>query len=154
MRIIKISQNKEVLVDDEDFELLMKYRWSYSHGYAKRGTFRNKIKKSYYMHREIMGSPGGFDIDHINGNKLDNRKCNLRVVPHSVNINNRNTSPVKGFYFSDKNKKYVSTIKIHGKKITLGSFLTAAEATAAYNKAKADLFSLYPPGDGDSPHNP
>lgn len=98
---------KVCLVDDEDFESLNKYLWiergakesiNGIQGYAstsvlndKSEWFPNGWKKyhSVYMHRFITKCPNGMEVDHINHNKLDNRKNNLRVVTRSENHLNR-----------------------------------------------------------------
>lgn len=97
------------------------------------------------MHRAIMNPLPGFLVDHKNGNKLDNRKCNLRIA--TVAQNNANSKahadkkvPVKGVTFDPrcKTKPYRARIKLHGKLKDLGHYPTMEEANAAYfNAAKA-----------------
>jgi hypothetical protein len=72
-------------------------------------------------------------LDHINGNTLDNRICNLRSVSHQENMFNRKA---KGYYFNKINKNYQSYIKLNNRMIHLGSFNTPDEAHKAYLDAK------------------
>ncbi|WP_252233758.1 HNH endonuclease [Clostridium sp. ZS1] len=79
------------------------------------------------MHRFIMNPPSNKLIDHINGNKLDNRKCNLRIVNKSQNAMNskkpkNNTSGVKGVYWDKRSKKWEASIQVNMKKKSLGYF--------------------------------
>ena len=81
------------LVDPEDFEWLNQYHWDHlSSGYARRTTSRAKGKKRsvVYMHRQIMGLEKGDErqVDHINQDKLDNRRSNLRIVTQAQNLQN------------------------------------------------------------------
>lgn len=87
MKTIKLTQNKTVKVDDSDYQWLNQYKW-YFHvqGYA----VRKSKGKAILMHRLIMNTPEGMDTDHINRDKLDNRRENLRVCTHAENMRNRN----------------------------------------------------------------
>lgn len=94
---IKLTKGMVAIVDAEDFDRINKSRWQtlkrkgcnrFDYR-AMRGVRKNGVKKTIYMHREIMGNPEGMTIDHINGNPLDNRKANLRVCTMSENQKNR-----------------------------------------------------------------
>ncbi len=83
----------EVLVDEGDVEDLLQYKWFIdNHGYVWRsgGSVNGKQQSHVKMHRQIMNSTAGdrLDVDHINGNKLDNRRHNLRRVTRSENMQN------------------------------------------------------------------
>lgn len=123
MSKIKLTQGKVAIVDEEDYYNLSKNKWCISdNGYAKRGTKSNKKITIHYMHRQVMGYPKGKVIDHINGNKLDNRKSNLRIVDQSTNGHNRrqlnknNTSGYRGITYDKKRDKFVAEIWINYKK--------------------------------------
>ena len=78
------------LVDDEDRERVEHYRWHRTHwGYVTRSTPRPECRL-IWLHREVMGlSPGdGLEVDHRDGNKLDNRRSNLRVATRQQNAQN------------------------------------------------------------------
>src|SRR3990167_164487 len=102
MKKIKLTQNKYALVDDEDFKELNQSKWLCdSSGYAGRDVGGRKNKKRILMHRLLNNTPKGFHTDHINRDKLDNRKENLRTTTCSQNILNsklskKNTSGHKG----------------------------------------------------------
>lgn len=125
MKKIKLKHGEVVLIDDDNFDELNKYKWCLnSAGYATR---RLNTHRSILMHRFVMNTPEGLETDHINGNKLDNRVKNLRNVTHSQNqLHNRlpktNTSGIKGVVWDKKNKKWQAQIKIHGKNHFLGRY--------------------------------
>jgi hypothetical protein len=86
------------LVDAEDYERISEHRWSYDYrGYAIRGErSRSEGKqRTVRMHREILGAATGLDVDHINRNKLDNRRSNLRSVERAENIGNQARNGVR-----------------------------------------------------------
>lgn len=138
------------LIDDEDFEWLNKYRWCINSQYASR-TSRFKEnqhkQKAMYMAIEIMKEHNLYnknkEIDHINRNKLDNRKCNLRMATKSQNGYNikflkNNTSGYKGVFRNSNigaKKRWRAMIQIEKKRIFLGCFSSAIEAAKAYDKA-------------------
>jgi hypothetical protein len=86
----KIGTGKFALVDDENYGYLSQFKWCVSpKGYVYRGTSRGGVKKTVYMHVEVLPSPEGMVTDHINHNKLDNRSRNLRAADHYTNQQNR-----------------------------------------------------------------
>lgn len=94
MAEILTSGGDVIIIDDEDFAMLNQYKWSMSYtGYPVRGEYSPVDQKArmVFMHREIMGlSKGdGKRVDHINGNKRDNRRCNLRMATHAENMRNK-----------------------------------------------------------------
>lgn len=141
MAELLVSGNIIALVDDEDLERLSAHRWFiHSGGYASRqeGTWR-KGRKQIYMHQEVMG---GKIIDHINANKLDNRKANLRFATKGQNNANRgllsnNTSGYKGVTWDKSRGKYQAYAWFQDKKYYLGRFdsiLDAAKVVDDFNK--------------------
>ncbi len=85
------------------------------------------------------------DVDHINGNRLDNRKCNLRLATRSQNLQNSRkrtgcSSRFKGVNWLGQNKRWRARIKVFGKEIALGCFISELEAAEAYNKAAKEHF--------------
>ena len=130
----------QVLLSPED-EDLRQCRFYVHQGYA-RISFSQNIKKN--MHRIIGERIGlvskqgsGFQIDHINRNKLDNRRENLRLISHSGNANNcERVINSKGYCWDSLRKKYRSTIRINRKTVALGYFNSPEEARKAYVQAK------------------
>lgn len=140
MKKIKLTKNKWVLVDDEDFEWLNQWKWHcVREKYAAR-TIKTKNKKSMlYMHRLIMNPFQNKIVDHINRNSLDNRKKNLRLVTYVQNNANHklfktNKSGYHGVYFDKKRKKYRVGISLNNKTKAIGIFSNIKDAAIAYNK--------------------
>lgn len=88
---IALSQGKNAVVDQEDYDWLSKWKWTYdTHGYAYRRDY--KQNKKIYMHRVILRPSEGLVSDHINRDKLDNRRINLRAVTKLENNRNHGVS--------------------------------------------------------------
>lgn len=134
MKSIPLSQGKFALVDDEDYGRLIEMgKWCVSGKYA----FNSKHR---FMHRVIMAPKNGMQVDHISGDKLDNRKENLRICSSTGNNRNANkrkdnSSGFKGVHFHKKRGKFHAQIRVDKKLIYLGTFDTAAKAAKAYNEA-------------------
>lgn len=149
MKRIELTKGKTAIVDDDDFENLSKYRWYCSNaGYAVNPKHPNGV----FMHRILMGFERGKSkeifVDHINGNKLDNRKSNLRLVDKYQNQQNRknsraNTSGFKGVAFMKSKRKWWAKITVNKQRKFLGYFETAREAGLAYNQAAKNFFGEY-----------
>jgi hypothetical protein len=95
-----------------------------------------------------MKTPYGLQTDHINRNKLDNRKCNLRIVNCSQNkmnikLRSDNSSGVKGVYFDKQRKKWVAEIMLNKKKFHLGRFNNIEEAKLKRKFAEKQYFGEY-----------
>ena len=141
---IVLTKGKVAVVDDEDYEMLVSgSRWCVNDGYAFNAT-RGR------MHRVILNAPDGVMVDHINGDKLDNRKANLRLCTNSKNQANRKVvrgvSKFKGVVLERrKNGRcfWKATLVFEGKATYLGSFATDLEAAAAYNEAAVSKFGEF-----------
>lgn len=124
MKEIKLTQNQVALVDDEDYECISRWKWYAvkcgSKFYAVHVSCENGYHIRHLMHRVVMGAHCGTQIDHINGDGLDNRKQNLRFCDNAENQHNRhvsirNTSGFKGVSLIKKTKKWRAQILIRGK---------------------------------------
>jgi hypothetical protein len=141
MKTINLTKGYVAVVDDDEYELLSKYKWNAcvkpNRVYAQRRAWTKVSTHIVYMHRQLLNFPSSH-VDHINGNCLDNRKSNLRIVTRSQN--GQNCGPKRG-----KNGKYKGTektrnkwsarIRVQGKRYYLGSFKTEREAAEAYDRA-------------------
>lgn len=132
---IPLSKGQIAIIDKGDQEKIAGRRWHSSHGYAV--SYNGIGNPRLYMHRIINNTPEGLGTDHINGDKLDNRKTNLRNANQSMNCQNRTTnygsSRFKGVSFKKENKKWMSYIKIAGKMRHLGYFEDEIAAAKRYN---------------------
>jgi hypothetical protein len=130
------------IVDAADYEWLMQWKWFGAENYPGkiyviRTEGRNRQLK---MHREILGLTRGDDriADHINGNTLDNRRCNLRIATNAQNGHNRGASSNNkaGFKGVSRNgNRWRAYIMVNAKSIYLGSHPTPEAAYAAYRSA-------------------
>jgi hypothetical protein len=153
--IIICTRGQQVKVDKEDFDELNKYKWYVnSAGYAVRhsGNVPDTIIR---MHRVIMNDPDGMVIDHMNHDKLDNRRSNLRVCSRKDNVRYQqvmagHVSRFKGVSLvpparAPKNSKKIwrARIKVDYKDINLGHFETEEDAAIAYNEAAKKYFNEF-----------
>jgi hypothetical protein len=146
---IQIYDNKsrpkcQVVIDVEDYDMIKQFKW-YSDTKTKMIT-NNQIG---FLSRFIMGvSDPQLLVDHINHDRLDNRKENLRVCIHAENIRNQltrstNTSGYKGVTWHKKYKRWQAQIGYNGKVITIGRFKNKKDAALAYNKKALELFGEF-----------
>lgn len=146
---IPLTKGKFALVDDSDYEYYSQFNYYlHSEGYAVREIWNGGDKIRLRMHREIMNTPDGMDTDHINGDRLDNRRQNLRVCTRSENLRNgrkreNNTSQYKGVSFFKPIRKWRAYITLEKKTKSLGYFKEEIEAAKAYNKAAIILFGEF-----------
>jgi hypothetical protein len=165
MKRIPLTKGKYALIDDADFECVNQFKWAYSskNGYCCRSiqgsAFNIKTGKkkniSILMHRFILNAPKGMEVDHKNGNRLDNQRKNIRICTISENRRNcskrksKCLSKYKGVTFERrsgrKNKSTVpwkAAIRAPGVKSPkfLGFFATEKEAALAYDSAATLYF--------------
>ena len=148
MKQIPLTQGKVALVDDADYDRLMAMgKWHYTaQGYAarsygyKRESDGRRSNKTILMHRMVFNTSEGMDTDHIDNDKLNNQRNNLRVCTRSENKQNcgkrcNNTSGYKGVSWSKSKKRWQVFIWIKYKQINLGIFTDKIEAAKVYNEA-------------------
>lgn len=154
---IPLSSGNSVLVDQEDYEYFSQWKWKENHGTAMRnkhvgtvGDWRKGKRKdiAVLMHREIMNAPKGMDVDHINGDRLDNRRSNLRICTHAENRRNTkkpisNKSGYKGVSWCKRDSKWVTFITVNGKSRNLGRYINIIDAAKAYNDAAIKYFGEF-----------
>ncbi len=149
MRRIPLTGKRKgfALVDNDNFDWLAEFKWNHlAIGYAARyegvGKGRSRM---IYMHREILGFPR-LETDHINGNKLDNRRANLRVCSRRTNATNSGKRYPRGRYGrnvckmgSTRKKPYHIQCWFHNKPVSGGYYETAKEARIAAAKLRKEL---------------
>ena len=144
---IPLTRGFEAIVDIEDFEELSQYQWSVAEGRGGPIAKRTINGKQIQMHREIMGFPEKeMFVDHINHNKLDNRKANLRVATCSqVNMNKGVRSDNKSGYtgVSKKGDRWSALITVDGTNIDLGMFDRMNDAVSARKEAELRYFGRF-----------
>ncbi len=141
MRIILVK-DKEVLVDDDVFEWAKNIKWYFSNGYII-------ARDSKRLQRLIMQvTDNSLIVDHIDGNKLNNLRSNLRICTQLNNCRNRSkskkqlTSRFKGVYRNPENT-WIAQIRVNYKVIYLGTHPTEDVAAAIYNDAAKEYFGEY-----------
>lgn len=149
MKSIELTQGQRAIIDDDDYEKLAVFKWQARKisglWYATRMARVNGKKTNFAMHRVILNAPTGQDVDHINGNGLDNQKRNLRLVGDSENQQNRhrwplNTSGYRGVTRIEKWNKWQAGIKRFGKSYHLGWHDTAEGAARAYDAKAREIY--------------
>lgn len=148
MREIYLTQNLTTQVDDDDYEYLSQFNW-YA---AKMGKFyavrRGPNNTTLRMHAIILNPPDGMQVDHIDGNSLNNQRNNLRICTQKENARNRTklegtSSMYKGVHWREDIGKWQSYIYINRVKKILGNFMTQIEAAIYYDIAAKTYFGEF-----------
>ena len=145
--VVKVFINNDpekiMLCDIEDWNNLKEYYWRDAHGYA----FSTKNHKTIMFHRTVLKvTDKKIQVDHINGNRLDNRKSNLRLCTNQENSfnkykNSNNTSGYKGVYYDKEKDKWRASIQYDGKSMKSPKrYDTPEEAYEWYVKKSNELF--------------
>jgi hypothetical protein len=145
MKYVELTNSERfAAVDDEDYDALMKLSpWSLSsYGYAKM-TKRPRA----LMHRVVMKTPLGLHTDHINADRLDNRKENLRICTASENIahqirKNKSQGGYKGVQLNNRNT-FQARLRYKKQLVYIGTYKTAEDAARAYDKKARELFGEF-----------
>jgi len=138
------------LIDEQDRHLA-RLTWhlrldGYAARWEKQQNRHNRIGRGRILrlHRVILGAPPGVEVDHINRNRLDNRRSNLRFATDGENARNckrntRNTSGYKGVRFDRFAHRWGAAVVFEGKTYWVGLFDTPEEAAFAYDFAATAL---------------
>lgn len=148
MKTIQLTQNKIALVDDNDFEYLSQWKWR-AH-FNRKNWYALYGKDGLRMHRLLLSLSKNDkrQVDHINGNGLDNRRCNLRVCTCQQNTRNRkkhknSASKYKGVFWYGPLNKWVAKIWFNNKSVHLGYFKSEKEAALIYDIAAKVFFKEF-----------
>lgn len=146
---ISLTKNLKALVDDDVYEWASLHKWYAMRGhktfYAARDKKENSKRKTYLLHRVIIDAPDGMEVDHIDGNGLNNMRENLRLCTKTQNRCNSamhadNTSGYKGVHvYPRDSSKFIASIQVNKKSFRLGIFNTAEDAARAYDKKAIEI---------------
>jgi len=148
MKNISLSQGKMAFVDEQDVDFLNQWKWTYRAGKGTGYAYRKERQKDVYMHRAILDPPLDMEVDHINGNGIDNRRCNLRICTHKENGRNQHkrmltTSRYQGVCWNERLHYWVARIVKDGLDYWLGCFESEEEAAIAYNQKAVILHGKF-----------
>lgn len=138
MKLVPLYNGHFAKVDDEDYDKVMQYKWYKNNGYAIASSSLVK------MHRFVMNAPDGLTVDHIDRDRLNNTKANLRVLSLAHNIHNcekrSNTiTRYKGVHKPKGKDYYQARCKMNKTQLYLGHFRTDHAAAIAYNRKASEL---------------
>lgn len=135
---VPLTGGKVAIIDAADVPLVRQFTW----GCARRNkAIYAASNEAGYLHRWIMNAPPDREVDHIDGDGLNNRRSNLRLATRAENM--RNTGPFsgrfKGVHFDKQTGRWRAQIKHNGRRFSLGRYGTEVEAALAYNSAALQL---------------
>ena len=147
---IPLTQGKVALIDDEDLTLVSGRKW---HAMKSRqaiyaATYDAPSQKHMKLHRLITNAPANLCVDHINGDALDNRRCNLRLCTNAENIRNQsrqknNKSGYNGVIWDKSRNRWRAQIQANKKNVNLGMFVDIVDAARAYDMAAKRVFGEF-----------
>jgi hypothetical protein len=150
-----ITSKGEFIIDTQDLGIIgiADFSWQIDErGYVIMNTYCRHDKdyvhrNKYRVHRVIMGCPDELVIDHIDGNKLNNKRSNLRICTQGENNQNltklrtNNSTGYRGVYYNKKLDKYTASVSINKKRVYLGAYETAEEANQKAIEARGELMT-------------
>lgn len=155
MKLIPLTKGQCAIVDDADYDLVSQYKWTAQPSAGKFRPVRSFLmshgrrgkRGMILMYRFLLGEPDG-DVDHINRNPLDNRRCNLRIATMSQNIANqwlspKSTSKLKGVSWDKTLERWTAYVTFQGKRKHLGCFDDPKEAAQAYDVAALERWGEF-----------
>jgi len=145
VKTIPLGDGLYAYVDAADFEWLNQWHWGVHGGYAARHEKRNGRRRVVLMHREIMKPPKGKIVDHVNGNKYDNTRANLRNSTRQENQHNTRkraggSSIYKGVAYCKATGRWRASLDCRKEHYNLGRFDSEVEAARAYDYKAAQVF--------------
>lgn len=147
MKKIPLPYGKFALIDTEDWDELSQYNWSLdSGGFPQRRARPGEHPQTIRMHRQVMGYPQNREVDHIDRNRLNCQKSNLRLATRSQNQANcgpRKNNTLGYVGISKTDKKWTAACKKNYRRYVAGRFLTKEEAAKAYDKLARELHGKF-----------
>lgn len=158
MKNISLGNGKYASVDDQDFHKVLGYNWIAKPSKGKNGRtyteyaiFREYVRGkrvSVRMHRFILDAPYGVHVDHIDGNGLNNTRCNLRICTAKDNQGNRRkfsstSSQYKGVCWNKKTSKWRAQLSSSRQRVFVGEFTSELDAAHAYDAAALKYFGEF-----------
>jgi len=139
---VPLTQGRVALIDDEDAERVLAYKWHAwwcakgGRWYAMRTVQVGKLRRCVRLHRFIVNAPDGVQVDHIDRDSLNNRRSNLRFATHGQNQTNKkrhrtNKTGFKGVYWHKAKRTFVAQVRCGGVTYSLVGFNTAQDAARA-----------------------
>jgi hypothetical protein len=165
-RRIELTQGYHALLDDEDFARVAAYSWHVAkrrgRRYAVANVGRGAAKTTVYLHRLVLDAPPGVEVDHRDGEGLNNTRANLRACTHTENMCNAQprrggSSRYKGVFWCATRGRWLARVKLSGRTRQVGTFTSERAAALAYNAAARALHGEFarlndiPAEGGDAP---
>lgn len=142
---ISLKHGKAAIIDDCDFELLSQFRWhvKFTNRTDRMYAVMNIPNSTLRMHHLVLPKKKGFDVDHINGDGLDNRRENLQYLTRSENLlkgknHSDSKSGIKGVCFSKERKKWLAQLCVGYKTVLRKRFSKKEDAINALNKKREE----------------
>ncbi len=147
VRYIPLTRGLFAIVDAADYERVSRYKWCATGSGSRAYACRSHYGRHLSMHRFIMNPPDGMVVDHIDGNRLNNRRSNLRICTIQQNIWNSRpkgkSSRYKGVCRDRDKKKWVVYVRCNGHNWYMGRFEAEIDAARAYDRKAFELFGEY-----------
>jgi len=144
--LVRLTRGKSTLIDKKDLQLITGHNWRTQSCGGRWYAAGSVGKEVVLLHRFITNAPSDMEVDHIDGNGLNNTRANIRICTHAQNMANRKLSKNSRTGFNGVSvfgKRYRAFIEVRGEKIYLGSFGNKIFAAKAYNRAAYKYFGQY-----------
>lgn len=146
------ANGRLALISPEDADLVCRYRWhvflTKQHAYPRTSINRGGVITNMFLHRMLLNPAAGMFVDHINGDSLDNRRCNLRVCTPEQNAQNRVgcrgvSSRFRAVGWHVRKQKWQALVHHAGTQYFLGYFTDEEDAARAVDKKSIELFGEF-----------